>query len=254
MKLLRGVYRLLSFMWIISTHIIYVLIRSLFPKDDPNYAYPIVKRWARRTSKALGADVEVQGEKPEYGALLVPNHRTYIDIVHFIKGTPICFVAKKSVASWPLVGKGANILRTIWVDRSSKESRRQTREAVKNRLKEGISVVVFPEGTTYKAPELGELHKGIFYVAADGEVPIVPVAIEYQDPDDAWVGTETFLPHFLRAFGGKKKIGVKMRYGQPIKGTDGEVLRQEVADWLKKNTHELQVELGIANELPQETE
>ncbi|MCI4667966.1 MAG: 1-acyl-sn-glycerol-3-phosphate acyltransferase [Bacteroidia bacterium] len=245
MKRLRGYFRLFQFVWIISFHIILVLIRSLFPKKDKNYAFPIVKRWARRSIRALGIEVEYQGKRPEEAALLVPNHRSYVDIVELISGNPICFVAKKEVQSWPLVGKGADILRTIWVDRKDKESRRQTRFEVKKRLKEGVSVIVFPEGTTSKAPDLGKLHKGIFYISADGEVPVIPVAIEYQDPNDAWVGDETFLPHFLRAFGEKKKTKVIIRYGDPIRSTNGEELRLQVNDWLIKNLGELQDIWGI---------
>ena len=134
MQRLRGCFRLFLFVWIISYHILLVLIRSLFPKKDPNYAYPIVRRWARRSVKALGIEVEYQGKQPEHGALLLPNHRSYVDIVQLIRDYPICFVAKKEVQAWPLVGKGADILRTIWVDRKNKESRRQTRFDVKRRL------------------------------------------------------------------------------------------------------------------------
>lgn len=245
MSRLRGFYKLFLFVWIISFHIILVLIRSLFPKKDKNFAFPIVRRWSRRSISALGIDVEFQGNRPEEASLLVPNHRSYADIVQLIGGNPICFVAKKEVHSWPLVGKGADILRTIWVDRKDKESRRKTRFEVKRRLQEGVSVIVFPEGTTSKAPDLGTLHKGIFYVSADGEVPVVPVAIEYQDPNDAWVGDETFLPHFLRAFGEKKKTRVIIRYGDPIRETDGEALRQKVKVWLEQNLRELQDIWGI---------
>ncbi len=245
MQRLRGFLRLLLFVWIISFYILMVLIRSLFPKKGPNYAYPIVKRWSRRSIKALGVEVEYQGRRPDYGALLVPNHRSYIDIVHLITGNPICFVAKKEVQSWPLVGKGADILRTIWVDRSSKESRRQTRFDVKKRLKENVSVIVFPEGTTLKAPDLGKLHRGIFHISADGEVPVVPVAIEYEDPNDAWVGDETFLPHFLRAFGGKKRTRVKVRYGEVMREKDGDVLKEKVQEWLEHNLKDLQDEWGM---------
>lgn len=253
MSRLRGFFRLFLFVWIISIHILMVLIRSLFPKKDKNYAFPIVKRWARRSIKALGIEVKYQGTRPKEAALLVPNHRSYVDIVQLITGNPICFVAKKEVQSWPLVGKGADILRTIWVDRKSKESRTQTRFEVKKRLKEGVSVIVFPEGTTSKAPDLGVLHRGIFHISADGEVPVIPVAIEYQDPDDAWVGDETFLPHFLRAFGGKQKTRVIIRYGEPIRETDGEAMRQKVKEWLEENLRDLQDIWGIPHPDPAET-
>ena len=95
-------------------------------------------------------------------------------------------------------------LKTIFVDRTNQESRRQTREDVKDRLNEGYSVIVFPEGTTYQAPDLGKFFPGMFFIAAEGEIPVIPAAIEYLDPEDAWAGSESLLQHYFRAFGKAK--------------------------------------------------
>ena len=98
------------------------------------------------------------------------------------------------------------------VKRENKESRRATREAVKDRLTNGYGVAIFPEGTTHKGPDLLPYHKGIFYTCAENGCPIVPAAIEYENPEIAWVGKEMFIPHAFRHFGARK-INVHVSFG-----------------------------------------
>ena len=115
-------------------------------------------------------------------------------------------------------------LGTIWVDRKSKDSRRATRASVRNRLQEGMGIVIFPEGTTYKGPELLEYRPGMFYTCAEEGFPIVPVALEYKDPNIAWVNKEWFVPHAFHHFGAKT-IDVAVRIGEAVHMTDAEALR-----------------------------
>ena len=81
---------------------------------------------------------------------------------------------------------GRSLLGTIWVDRQSKDSRRATRAAVRDRLQEGMGIVIFPEGTTFKGPELLEYRPGMFYTCAEEGFPIVPVALEYRPTLHGW--------------------------------------------------------------------
>ena len=114
------------------------------------------------------------------------NHRSYVDAVLFPVGFPVVYVGRIESKSWPIIGWGATLLGTIWVDRKSKDSRRATRAAVRERLSEGMGIVIFPEGTTFKGPQLLEYRPGMFYTCAEEGFPIVPVALEYRDPNIAW--------------------------------------------------------------------
>jgi len=140
-----------------------------------------------------------------------------------------------------LVGTGGNAMRTIWVNRESKNSRQETREAMKERLAQGGSVMVFPEGTTHRGPGVLPLKPGMFYVCADGGFPIYPMAIEYEDNRIAWVDDELFIPHFIQHFG-KRRIKVKVRYGDVMYNNDGEAFRQDVNDWMDNATKEMRAE------------
>lgn len=178
------------------------------------------------------------------GSMVLPNHRSYIDIVPFPPLLELCFVAKAEVNAWPLIGSGARLVGTVFVDRDNKESRRHTREAMGHFLDQGRSVIVFTEGTTYAAPVLGELRPGMYHLAAEGGFSVVPVAIEYLDPRDAWVGKDTFVPHFLRCFS-KPSTGMVVRFGPLMQGQDGDLLRAQVAGWLNKNLAEIRESRGI---------
>ncbi|MEL6132767.1 MAG: lysophospholipid acyltransferase family protein [Bacteroidota bacterium] len=245
MQKIRGIYKLLGFTIILAFHVTRVIIKSIWAGRDPNFAWGIVKDCGRDEAWWLGIDIDWQGNIPEEGALLLPNHRSYLDIIHLVSIIPVCFVAKIEVSKWPLISKAARIARTIFVDRKDKNSRQQTRTQVKERLKEGVSVLVFPEGTTHKTPEIGKLHRGIFHVAAGTEVPVIPVAIEYEDPDDAWVGDDGFIEHFIRRFSIRRRTAVKIRFGEPIHEDDGDVFRERVGEWIKQNVYELQQEFGF---------
>jgi 1-acyl-sn-glycerol-3-phosphate acyltransferase len=201
-------------------------------------------RWAKTLWLVMGLTHEVSGEVPEEGVLLLPNHRSYIDVVFFPPYLPVVFVAKGEVASWPLIGACARALETVFVRREDKESRRQTRRAVAERLQAGRSVVIFPEGTTTAAPELLPLKPGMFVVAAEQGLPVVPVALEYADPADAWIGNDSFLPHFLRCFS-KPRTHLRLHFGPVFRGRDPDRLRTEVQAWLRQELNVLEAELGL---------
>jgi 1-acyl-sn-glycerol-3-phosphate acyltransferase len=176
--------------------------------------------------------------------LLLPNHRSYIDGVvtcaHFFSS----YVMKAEVGKWPLIGWGTKVTGTILVNRSNRDSRKETREKVKERLAAGYSVVVFPEGTTYEGPGCLELKPGMFQVAAEGNIPIVPVAIEYEHTNDAWVGDDTFIPHFFRCFS-KPVTRVKMRMGEVLISNNAEQLQQQTYQWLNENLVEMKKEFIV---------
>ena len=76
----------------------------------------------------------------EGGGLLVSNHRSYLDPVVLLRDILAVAVAKKEVQDWPIIGYGARISGAIFVDRSNKESRRETREAIGEAIRDGYFI------------------------------------------------------------------------------------------------------------------
>ena len=64
----------------------------------------------------------MEGRLEEPG-LLMGNHRSYVDAVLFPVGFPVVYVGRVESKSWPIIGWGATLSGTIWVDRKSKDSR-----------------------------------------------------------------------------------------------------------------------------------
>ena len=80
--------------------------------------------------------------------LYVSNHVSWADILVIGSVAPVAFVAKREVASWPLVGITAKIQRTVFVDRTRRHQAAEAVADIVKRLKDGVSVVLFAEGTS----------------------------------------------------------------------------------------------------------
>ena len=59
----------------------------------------------------------------------------------------------------------------------------------------------------------------MFYTCAENGFPIAPAAIEFKDPDLAWVNREMFIPHAFRHFG-MKEVEIHVSFGPSFSGTD----------------------------------
>jgi 1-acyl-sn-glycerol-3-phosphate acyltransferase len=70
----------------------------------------------------------------------------------------------------------------------------------------------------------------MFYISAEGGFPVTPIAIEYRDPNIAWVGKVKFLPHAWKQFG-NKYTDVRVTIGETIKGDDGQKLLDQTRNW-----------------------
>ncbi len=80
--------------------------------------------------------------------LIVANHTSWLDIVIFSAVTPLSFVAKSEVATWPLFSTLAKLQRTVFVERTRRSTTGVARDQIQERLVEGDTLVLFPEGTS----------------------------------------------------------------------------------------------------------
>ena len=238
MSKLRGISRLFVFISVC----LYYLYRAIVPDQmmgqDMKRSFSVLKAWASTICPALGIEVTVSGVPPTGGYLYVANHRSYIDPAVILKYIMAATIAKDEIRKWPLIGAGAKAAHTVFIKRDLKSSRKATRIAMRRLLERGYSVLIFPEGTTYEGPGTLDLRPGPFQVAEDGRFPVVPIALEYQHVDDAWVGNDNFVGHFLKAFG-KKRTRVHISFGSVIQPTEWEEMHKEAQDWMTKETLKL---------------
>lgn len=189
----------------------------------------VMHTWGKSILFFLGIKV-YKGEIPKIkNFILMPNHRSYIDIFIVAALTPAAMVGKAELKKWPLGKLGVKVTNSILVDRSEIKSLVKTMNEIEASVKKGIPVILFPEGSSFKGPLTQPFKNGSFKIAADTKIPVIPMAIHYKDGEDAWVGKDTFLLHFFRQMG-KPVTKVYINYGTPVSGSDYKQIQQQTRE------------------------
>ncbi|WP_433613828.1 lysophospholipid acyltransferase family protein [Dactylosporangium sp. CA-139114] len=158
---------------------------------------------ARSVLAGLGIKHCATGRIPQSGALLVANHVSWLDVIVILAHAPARLLAKREVRSWPLIGRLAATLGTVFVDRSRPKSLPSTVAEVRRNIAAGGVVAVFPEGTTWCGRMGGTFRPAMFQAAVDAGVPVVPVRLTFAQSGvvttvAAFIGDETLLASLKR--------------------------------------------------------
>lgn len=147
------------------------------------------------------ARVRVRGQRLPGHALIVSNHRSWLDPIVFPALVPCTFVAKTSIAVNPVVNLLMRVLPIVMIDKSTRRHVPQMVGDVSAYLTSGVSVVVFPEGTTAVRGSIRQFAPASFQSAIDSGRPIAVVALEYHSPapdeDVSW-GDESMWTNCCR--------------------------------------------------------
>ena len=162
-----------------------------------------------------GLSIEVAGEPPRRPCVLVANHVSYLDPIALLALVPARPICKGEVGDWPLLGPAVRATGVLFVDRACAWSGARVLRRALAALDAGDSVLNFPEGTTTTGEEVLPFRRGIFGAARLARVPIVPVALSYADPESAWTGDQTFVPHYLRT-ARRERVHVRVAFGAAI--------------------------------------
>lgn len=143
----------------------------------------LARTWARLLIRAAGCQVSVQNQDniPEPGYLILANHQSFFDILAVLAEFPhpVRFVAKIELFSIPVFGRGMEKLGHIKIDRRNREAAKRSLAIAGERVRGGIPVLAFPEGTRNKnLNQLGPFKKGPFHLAVELQAPVLPVWIE----------------------------------------------------------------------------
>ena len=142
--------------------------------------------WARQMFWVGGVKLEIRGwEKlPEairsekQPVIFMSNHESNLDPPVLIAALPVpaVYISKKELKWVPLVGWAAGLGGTIFIDRGKRERAVQSIHHAAEQIRDGKTVVIFPEGTRTRTGRLGPFKKGGFAMALAAGVPIVPLA------------------------------------------------------------------------------
>ncbi|UOY92860.1 1-acyl-sn-glycerol-3-phosphate acyltransferase [Ectobacillus sp. JY-23] len=157
------------------------LAPTLSPEEKDRLVHKTPDSFGKGMIKASGSTVEVKGLEhvPDRAVLVVCNHQSNFDIPVLMGylNKPIGFISKVEIKKLPIVSTWMELMNSVFMDRSD---RRQSLQAIKDGielLKNGHSLVIFPEGTRSKGKEMGEFKTGSFHLAVKSGVPILPVTV-----------------------------------------------------------------------------
>lgn len=143
-----------------------------------------MKDWSPRIIKALGVELNIAGKEnlPDKGpAVFVSNHQGYSDILVLcavIDTVQFGFVAKENLVKMPFYGRWIDRTRGVLIERDDAKAAVKAILKGIDLLKQGFSLVIFPEGTRSKSSKMGTFKKGALKLATKPGVPIIPITLD----------------------------------------------------------------------------
>jgi 1-acyl-sn-glycerol-3-phosphate acyltransferase len=151
----------------------------------------IKRTWSHLLVRACGARLVVDGvpigpglgatgvETDSRGRLVLSNHISWIDVFAINAAMPCRFVAKAEIGRWPLLGALATRSDTLYIERGRRHAVAAMNHKVRDHLKAGESVAIFPEGTTTDGTTLLPFHSNLLAPAVELGTPVWPVVVRY---------------------------------------------------------------------------
>ena len=185
--------------------------------------WPKFANWFLNVSCRIKVEVIGQENLPTEPCVIVSNHQgqweTYSMQYLF---HPMCTLLKKELLYIPLWGWAMKMLNPIAINRSKpKEAILQTLEEGSNRLKNGMYVLLFPEGTRVKAGMVGKYARSSFELAKRNGVMVLPLC---HNSGDCWPAHK-----FI-----KKPGKIKLIIGEPFYVEDSKQSASDVRKWVEK--------------------
>ena len=159
------------------------IIGKFNPERKDRHSKAIVGWGFRCVTFLSGTRVEARGLENiprDTAVLYVANHRSYFDIVLTYALFPgvTGYVAKKEMKKWTLLNVWMANIQCLFLDRENIKEGLKTILLGVEKVKKGISICIFPEGTRNKVNDTFlPFHEGSFKIAEKGGVPVIPMVI-----------------------------------------------------------------------------
>ncbi len=162
--------------------------------------------------------------------IFVSNHQSLLDIPSIIHTVPVnfYFIVKKEIKKTPLLGWYVSATGMIFIDRKNKKKAIESLHRAGKLITNGKSVLAFPEGTRSEDGKLIAFKKGLFMLAIQHGIEVVPIAVDGTHrvlPSNSW----KFTPQQVKVSVGKpirppqdeKEVG---KFMEKVKGSIGEMM------------------------------
>jgi 1-acyl-sn-glycerol-3-phosphate acyltransferase len=156
------------------------ILRRFFGVED--FIFPPAKFGCRGYVWAAGARVHVSGLERldrDQAYVFVANHQSNLDppMLFSCLGHNVGAIAKIELFRIPIMKQGFPLAHVVPIDRSNSERAVQSTRRGAEELRRGHSLMAFPEGTRTVDGQVKKFKKGVFYMAIEAGVPIVPVVV-----------------------------------------------------------------------------
>lgn len=216
-----------------------VAIGGLLPFDK---RYRFVNLWSRGAMVLLrwlnGVEIEIRGREhlPADGRFVViANHQSSWETFQMqVLIAPQATVLKRELLWIPFFGWAVALLKPIKIDRSkASNALKQIMRQGKEKLEQGIPVVIYPEGTRQPPGQIGSFNVGGAMLACQAKVPVVPVV---HNSGDCWPARS-----LLRAPG-----KIVLEFGPPIscEGKKPRQVNEETRAWIEARFRRISEEVG----------
>jgi len=157
------------------------IIASFFSRRGDS-VHIVAGIWARSIMVGSRIHVRVNGLsniEPDKSYIYMANHSSNFDIPVLLGYLPVQFrwLAKAELFKIPVFGRAMLGAGYVKIDRFNQQSAFESISEAAQKMKNGVSVMIFPEGTRSKDGRIKSFKKGGFVMAVDSGVPIVPVII-----------------------------------------------------------------------------
>ncbi|MFI5211779.1 MAG: lysophospholipid acyltransferase family protein [Ignavibacteria bacterium] len=181
----------------------------------------LMKVWTNFVLFIYGIKVNVYGSEnidPAKGKIYISNHASYMDIFVQLAKLPdnVRMIYKKEINRIPILGWAMLCAGFVSIDRVNIRDAMRSLDKAAARIKKGLSVVIYPEGTRTKNGSVDEFRRGMFFLADRSEADIIPVSLS---------GTFELMPIGTA----KVKSGtVNMVIGKPVRYRKDKELLSEI--------------------------
>jgi 1-acyl-sn-glycerol-3-phosphate acyltransferase len=185
---MKSIYKAICIAWLgfwatIATVIlgIPVMVAGMLSRTG-NLAFSISKLWAYIMLAVSFVRTEIKNKNKilkRTSYIIISNHQSHYDIITLVTtlGIQYRWIIKKEILKLPIFGYALYASRNIFIDRSNTTSAIESINKGFDRLPNGVSVMVFAEGTRSPDGQIHEFKKGGFITAVRLKIPILPVTI-----------------------------------------------------------------------------
>lgn len=199
----------IRYMFIVLYTIFWGVVGCILALYDGELVVWVGRQWVGWIYKTCGLEIDIEGLEnldPDQPIVLMANHQSTLDIGAIILAFPHSwrFVAKRELQWVPFFGWVLALSDQIMIDRGNRTKSVASLRVAAERVRNGVNVIIFPEGTRSHDGHLKEFKSGGFHLAIEAGVPIIPATVS---------GSMRLTPkHSLRVESGRMKV----TFGEPI--------------------------------------